>query len=183
MTASIKGQLEGLGTFDRRTVEMLKRAEEEIQHLRVQVKWRGRGYSFMACLSDLSGGGWAWRVRGKNGGGGMLASANEEIQHLRVRVKRGVAEGGRERTWVGLVWRGGGCNVFFFAFATNWAAAHDTLGVVPYTGWFTLKTQNVFPGECPGRFFDSDRDILHTSYMCPCADLTLFFFFVGGGVA
>ena len=30
---------------------------------------------------------------------------------------------------------------------------------------------DLFPGECPRRFFDSDRDTLHTSFMCHCKDL------------
>ena len=34
-----------------------------------------------------------------------------------------------------------------------------------------------FPGECPRRFFDLDREIVHTSYMCPCKELTRCFFF------
>ena len=31
------------------------------------------------------------------------------------------------------------------------------------TGWFTLSNPNSFPGESPRRFFDSDRENLHTS--------------------
>ena len=48
------------------------------------------------------------------------------------------------------------------------------------TGWFTLKNPNVFHGECPRRFVDSNRGILHTSSMCRCEDLTLsgFFFLI-----
>lgn len=38
LAESTKGQLEGLGTYDRRTASMLEKAEEELQHLRVQVK-------------------------------------------------------------------------------------------------------------------------------------------------
>ena len=34
------------------------------------------------------------------------------------------------------------------------------------TGWFTLKTSNVFPGECTRRFFISDREILHVFNLC-----------------
>ena len=28
------------------------------------------------------------------------------------------------------------------------------------TGWLTFKNRNSFPGECPRRFLDSERDIL-----------------------
>ena len=41
-----------------------------------------------------------------------------------------------------------------------------------------VKETNLFPGEYPRRFFDSDREILRTSSMCHREDLTsrgLFF--------
>ena len=41
-----------------------------------------------------------------------------------------------------------------------------------HTGWFTLKKTNLFLGECSRRFVDSDREVLHTSSMCHCEDLT-----------
>ena len=34
------------------------------------------------------------------------------------------------------------------------------------TGWFKLKDQNLFPDVCPRRFFNLDREVLHTSSMC-----------------
>lgn len=37
LAESAKGQLEGLGTFDRLTAGMLEGAQEELRHLRVQV--------------------------------------------------------------------------------------------------------------------------------------------------
>lgn len=40
---SLRGQLDGLGTFDRRSLAMLERAEEELKHVRVQVCERGGG--------------------------------------------------------------------------------------------------------------------------------------------
>ena len=44
-----------------------------------------------------------------------------------------------------------------------WALSPEYEISSPVTGWFTLKTPNVFPGECPRRFSDSDREILHAS--------------------
>ena len=53
------------------------------------------------------------------------------------------------------------------------------LCVVKYlcTGWFTYKKTNVFLGECPQQFLDSDREILRTSSMCHCKNLACSFFF------
>ena len=42
------------------------------------------------------------------------------------------------------------------------------------------KAKTYFPAECPRRFFDSDRQNLHTSSMCRCKDLTCHFFEGGG---
>ena len=42
-----------------------------------------------------------------------------------------------------------------------------------------LNDGNLFPGQSPRRFFESDRDILHTYSMSPHddpTDLTFFFF-------
>ena len=43
---------------------------------------------------------------------------------------------------------------------------------------FKLKARNEFPGECPRRFYDSDREILHASSMCPCEDLPCLILFI-----
>ena len=45
------------------------------------------------------------------------------------------------------------------------------------TSWFALKSPNLFHGECPRLFCDSDREKLHTSSMCPFEDLTWCFLF------
>ena len=42
------------------------------------------------------------------------------------------------------------------------------------TGWFTLKTPNLFPGKSPRRFFDSYREM---SSICPYEEPTRCFFF------
>ena len=39
------------------------------------------------------------------------------------------------------------------------------------------KQMYSFPGECPHRFFDSNRDFLHNSFMYHCEDLTYLPFF------
>ena len=44
-----------------------------------------------------------------------------------------------------------------------------------FTGWFTLKPQILFPGECPRRFLYSNHEILHTSSICSSEDPTFFF--------
>ena len=44
-------------------------------------------------------------------------------------------------------------------------------------GWFKLKDGKLFPGQSPRRFFESDREHLHTSSMSPYEDLTELFFF------
>ena len=63
-------------------------------------------------------------------------------------------------------------------FGTSVASATAGLSFsVGVRGWFTLKHPNLFPGECPCRFFDSDRELLHTSSMCPCENLTRCLFF------
>ena len=41
------------------------------------------------------------------------------------------------------------------------------------TGWFTLKTPNLFPGKSPRRFFDSYREM---SSICPYEEPTRCFF-------
>ena len=44
-----------------------------------------------------------------------------------------------------------------------------------FTGWFTYKSPNLFPGECPRRFLHSDHEVLHTSSMFHCEYLTCRF--------
>ena len=39
------------------------------------------------------------------------------------------------------------------------------------TGWFKMNDGNVFPGQSPRRFFESDREILHV-FLSPYEDLT-----------
>ena len=46
------------------------------------------------------------------------------------------------------------------------------------TGWFELNARYVFPGECPRRFFDSDREILHVFYVPLRRSHLSFLFFV-----
>ena len=48
------------------------------------------------------------------------------------------------------------------------------------TGWFKLNDGNLFIGQSPRRFFDSDREFLHTSSK-PLRIRYLTFFFWGGG--
>ena len=42
----------------------------------------------------------------------------------------------------------------------------------PTTGWFKLHDGNLFPGQSPRRFFESDPEILKTSFMSHYQDLT-----------
>ena len=39
-------------------------------------------------------------------------------------------------------------------------------------GWFKLNDGNLFPGQSPRRFFELDRELLHTSSMSRHEDLT-----------
>lgn len=55
LVESVKGQLEGKGSFDRRTMGMLERAEVELEHLRVQVgggrvDYKDRGHPVLKCF-------------------------------------------------------------------------------------------------------------------------------------
>lgn len=40
------------------------------------------------------------------------------------------------------------------------------------TGWFKLNDGKLFSGQSPRRFLGSNREIVHTSSMCPYKDLT-----------
>lgn len=73
MAASVKGQLEGLGTYDRRAVEMLARAEEEVQHLRVQVEMES-GFK--------RGGGGRIGVEGRVGGSAGKEGGREGVYSI-----------------------------------------------------------------------------------------------------
>lgn len=50
LAESVRGQLEGRGTFDRRTRGRLERAEEELEHLRVQVICFALLLAFDSCF-------------------------------------------------------------------------------------------------------------------------------------
>ena len=41
-----------------------------------------------------------------------------------------------------------------------------------------VRSPKFSPRRMSTSFFDSDREKLHTSYMCPCEDLTCVFFFL-----